>query len=72
MIICSLLSMVYGLCKPCQLNHVTKDVTSLILHVATYFKKIALLFNARLSFLRILSFTQLTNACPKLTIKKVD
>ena len=50
MIMCTLLSMVYGLCKPCRLTHVTKDITSLMLHVATCFKETALLFNVHLSF----------------------
>ena len=50
MIMCTLLSMVYGLCKPCRLTHVTKDITSLMLHVATFFKETALLLNVQLSF----------------------
>ena len=50
MIMCTLLSMVYGLFKPCRLTHVTKDITSLMLHVATCFKETALLFNVHLSF----------------------
>ena len=50
MIMCALLSMAYGLCKPCQLKHVTKDITSLMLHVATCFEETALLFNVHLSF----------------------
>ena len=37
----TLLSMVYGLFKPCRLTHVTKDITSLMLHVATRFKETA-------------------------------
>ena len=47
---CTLLSMVYRLFKPCRLTHVTKDITSLMLHVATCFKGTALLFNVLLSF----------------------
>ena len=50
MIMYTLLSMVYGLFKPCRLMHVAKDITSLVLHVATCFKEAALLFNVRLSF----------------------
>ena len=50
MIMCTLLSIVYGLSKPCLLTHVTKDITSLMLHVATRFKETGLLFNADLSF----------------------
>ena len=38
-IICTLLSLVYGLCKPCWLTHVT----------CTCFKETALLFNVHLS-----------------------
>ena len=49
MIMCTLLSMVYGLFKPCRLRHVTKNITSLILQVATCFKETAVLFNVRLS-----------------------
>ena len=45
MIMCTLLSMVYGLLKSCPLKHVTKDITSLMLHVATCFKETALLLN---------------------------
>ena len=47
---CTLLSMVYRLFKPCRLTHVTKDITSLMLHVATCFKGTALLFNVLSSF----------------------
>ena len=50
MIMCTLLSMVYGLFKPCQLTHDTKDITSLMLHVAKCFKETVLLFNVHLSF----------------------
>ena len=50
MIMCTLLSMVYGLFKPCRLTHVTKDITSLMLHVATCFKETVLLFNMDFSF----------------------
>ena len=50
MIMCTLLSMIYGLFKSCRLTHVTKDITSLMLHVATCFKETALLFNVHLSF----------------------
>ena len=45
MIMWTLLSMVYGLCKPSQLTLVTKDITSLMLNVATCFKETDLLFN---------------------------
>ena len=41
MIMSTLLSMVYGLFKPCRLTHVTKDITSLMLHVAIRFKETA-------------------------------
>ena len=51
MIMCTLFSMVYGSCKPCRLTHVTKDLTPLMLHVASCFKETALLFNVHLSFL---------------------
>ena len=47
---CTLLSKVYGLFKPCQLTHDTKDITSLMLHVAKCFKETVLLFNVHLSF----------------------
>ena len=50
MIMCILLSMVYGLFEPCRLTHVTKDITFLMLHVATCFKETALLLNVHLSF----------------------
>ena len=50
MIMCTLLSMVYGLFKPCRLTHDTKDKTSLMLHVATWFKETVLLFNVHLSY----------------------
>ena len=50
MIMCTLLSMVYGLFKLCRLTHVTKYITSLMLHVATCFKETALLYNVPLSF----------------------
>ena len=50
MIMCTLLSMVYGLFKPCRLTHDTKDITSLMLHVAACFKETVLLFNVHLSF----------------------
>ena len=50
MIMYTLLSMVNGLFKPCRLMHVAKDITSLVLHVATCFKETALLFNVHLSF----------------------
>ena len=72
MIMCTLLSIVYGLFKPCLLTHVTKDITSLMLHVATRFKETALLFNVDLSFFMDFILAQLTNTCPKLTIKKLD
>ena len=67
MIMCTLLSMVYGLFKPCRLTHVTKDITSLMLQVATCFKETALLFNVH--FVDFILCAQLTNTCPKLTIK---
>ena len=51
MVMCTLLSMVYGLFKPCRRTHVTKDITSLMLHVVTCFKETALLFNVYLIFL---------------------
>ena len=41
MIMSTLLLMVYGLFKPCRLTHVTKDITSLMLHVAIRFKETA-------------------------------
>ena len=66
MIMFTLLLMFYGLCKPCRLTHVTKDITSLMLHTATCFKETTLLFNVHLSLLWILSCVQLTNTCPKL------
>ena len=50
MIMCTLLSKVYGLFKPYQLTHDTKDITSLMLHVAKCFKETVLLFNVHLSF----------------------
>ena len=50
MIMCTLLSKVYGLFKPYRLTHVTKDITSLMLNVATCFKETALLFNVHLVF----------------------
>ena len=72
MIMWTLLSMVYGLCKPCRLTHVTKDITSLMLHVATCFKETALLFNVQLSFFVDFILCPTDNTCPKLTIKKLD
>ena len=50
MIMCALLSMVYGLFKQCRLTHDTKDITSLMSHIATCFKETVLLFNVHLSF----------------------
>ena len=70
MIMCTLLSMVYGSFKPCRLTHVTKNITSLMLHVATCFKETALLFNVH--FVDFILRAQLTNPCPELTIKKLD
>ena len=70
MIMCTLLSMVYGLSKPCRLTHVTKDITSLMLQAATCFKETAQLFNVHL--VDFILCAQLTNTCPKLTIKKLD
>ena len=50
MIMSTLLSMVYGLFKLCRLTHDTRDITSLMLHVATCFKETVLLFNMHLKF----------------------
>ena len=50
MIMSTLLSMVYGLFKLCRLTHDTRDITSLMLHVATCFKDTVLLFNMHLKF----------------------
>ena len=47
---CTLLSVVYGLFKPCRLTHVTMDIVSLISRVATCFKETALLSDVHLSF----------------------
>ena len=63
MIMCTLLSMVYGLFKTCWLTHVT----------CTFLKETVLLFNVHLiCFVDfILSYAQLTNICSKVCNKKV-
>ena len=56
MIMCTLLSMVYGLFKPCWFTHVT----------CACFKETALLLNVLLSYFVDLTCGQLTNTCSKL------
>ena len=72
MIMWTLLSMVYGLCKPCQLTLVTKDITSLMLHVATCFKETALLFNVHLSFFVDFILCPTDKYMSKVNNKKLD
>ena len=71
MIMCTLLSMVYGLFKPCRLTHVTKDITSLMLHVATCFKETALLFNVHLSFFEVFILCPTDEYGSKVNNKKI-
>ena len=71
MIMCTLLSMVYGSCKPCRLAHVTKDIMSLMLHVATCFKETALLFNVHLSFFVDFILCQTGKYMSKVNNKKI-
>ena len=72
MIMYTLLSMVYGLFKPCRLTHVTKDITSLMLHVATCFKETALLFNVHLSFFVDFILCPTDKYMSKVNNKKLD
>ena len=68
---CTLFSIVYGLFKPYQLTHVTKDITSLMLHVATCFKETALLFNVHLSFFVDFILCQTDKYMSKVNNKKI-
>ena len=67
---CTLLSMVYRF-KPCRLAHVTEDIVSLMLHVATCFKETALLFNVHLRFFADFILCQTDKYMSKVNNKKI-